>query len=124
MKSLAAVCGKTVHMYDAVTGKETWLVSRCSWWFHDLINFTFRTLTTDKAVRLICFSPDGSMLAVGGQKEKLDVRLPLHLRYRENITTKLGHRNRYTESSLHLEHSENLITMLLVGWENACGRVL
>ena len=27
MKSLAAVCGKTVHMYDAVTGKETWLVS-------------------------------------------------------------------------------------------------
>jgi hypothetical protein len=33
----------------------------------------------DNVVRVICFSPDGSMLALGGQKEKLDVRFPLHL---------------------------------------------
>jgi len=55
MKSLAVACGTTVHIYDAVTGQETW------------------TLPTDNVVRVICFSPDDSMLAVGGQGEKLNV---------------------------------------------------
>ena len=27
MKSLAVACGTTVHIYNAVTGQETWLVS-------------------------------------------------------------------------------------------------